>query len=61
VLANTNRAQFGLPERGKTRSKAPRGRVCGHDGCVTVLSIYNASADCSVHESRVMKGSRPRA
>jgi hypothetical protein len=36
--------------------------VCRQEGCVTVLSIYNNSTDCSVHESRVMtKGSRARA
>lgn len=27
-----------------------RGRTCEHDGCPTVLSIYNRSASCSVHE-----------
>ena len=27
-----------------------RGRTCDHDGCPTVLSIYNRSTSCSVHE-----------
>jgi hypothetical protein len=28
-----------------------RGRVCGYPGCATVLSIYNESLYCWVHES----------
>jgi len=26
------------------------GRVCEHQACSTVLSVYNRSASCSVHE-----------
>jgi len=26
------------------------GRVCEHPACATVLSVYNRSASCSVHE-----------
>ncbi len=26
------------------------GRVCVADGCLTVLSIYNGSGQCSVHQ-----------
>ena len=28
----------------------PAGRVCCHEGCGTILSIYNGAAYCSVHE-----------
>lgn len=36
-----------------TRSRSyQRGRVCGVAGCSTVLSVYNPSVLCSVHESR---------
>ena len=55
MLANTSRTQFGPQDKGKSPRKAASGRVCREDGCVTVLSIYNKSVDCSVHEARVMK------
>lgn len=28
----------------------PRGRVCAHEGCHTVVSIYNPSDYCNQHE-----------
>ena len=28
----------------------PLGRVCEHTACATVLSVYNRSASCSLHE-----------
>lgn len=28
----------------------PRGRICREDGCATVLSAYNDSAFCALHE-----------
>jgi len=28
----------------------PLGRVCEHPACATVLSVYNRSASCSLHE-----------
>jgi len=55
MLANSTRTQFGSPDKGKSPRKAAPGRVCRRDGCVTLLSIYNKSDDCSVHEARVMK------
>jgi predicted nucleic acid-binding Zn ribbon protein len=27
----------------------PRGRVCAHEGCTTILSVYNPSAYCGAH------------
>jgi hypothetical protein len=30
-----------------------RGRVCRADGCATVLSLYNPSDFCALHEERV--------
>ena len=29
----------------------PRGRVCAHNGCDTVLSVYNAASFCAQHEA----------
>ncbi len=29
---------------------SPRGRVCAHEGCATILSVYNHSAFCGLHE-----------
>ena len=26
------------------------GRVCAHEGCATVLSVYNATAHCGAHQ-----------
>ena len=36
---------------GRKISSFPAGRVCATNLCVTVLSVYNASWFCSVHES----------
>jgi hypothetical protein len=60
VLANSTRTQFGSQDKGKSPRKAAPGRVCRWDGCVTVLSIYNKSDDCSVHELRILKVHRDR-
>jgi hypothetical protein len=40
------------PRIGEKVSSFPAGRVCGEDRCVTVLSVYNSAAFCSVHEPR---------
>jgi len=37
-----------------------RGRVCQTDGCTTVLSVYNKSDACSMHEYRTLKVGRDR-
>jgi hypothetical protein len=42
--------QFGTPDRGRSTPTSNRGRVCQYDDCPTVLSIYNHSDWCSVHE-----------
>jgi hypothetical protein len=31
-----------------------RGRVCAHDGCDTILSIYNPAKYCSAHVSEAL-------
>jgi hypothetical protein len=31
------------------RGRAPAGRVCIHESCGTVLSVYNRSSRCSIH------------
>lgn len=44
------------------RSVAPvhgRGRCCKEEGCDTVLSVYNATSFCSLHE-RVTPASPPK-
>jgi hypothetical protein len=33
------------------RRRRPAGRVCGEDGCVTILSTYNTTPFCSLHEA----------
>ena len=43
------------PRAGEKVSSFPAGRVCTYDQCVTVLSVYNASAFCSVHEPRTRR------
>ena len=61
----------GLPIRGVApgRGRGPArtyadDRTCGHDGCSTVLSIYNRSERCWIHEPPkkyiVNTGGRPR-
>jgi hypothetical protein len=35
-------------------------RVCGHDGCETVLSIYNKGKYCYQHEPMVTPRTRGR-
>jgi hypothetical protein len=39
------------PSSAERRRTAPAGRVCGHDGCTTRLSIYNFGSRCSLHAS----------
>ena len=36
-------------QRGSVRSYPP-GRVCEAKGCRTILSVYNASTRCAVHD-----------
>jgi hypothetical protein len=38
----------------------PPGRICSEPGCDTVLSIYNATAHCSAHGTRVPVWARGR-
>jgi hypothetical protein len=35
-----------------------RGRICAHDGCDTILSIYNPAKNCSAHVTDALN--RPR-
>jgi hypothetical protein len=32
----------------------PRGRVCAHEGCTTILSIYNPSKYCAAHPKQAL-------
>ena len=45
--------QFGTPESGKeTWRRPPPDRVCAKSECSTILSMYNLSATCFIHEKR---------
>lgn len=33
----------------------PRGRRCAQEGCATILSIYNPTAYCYLHERSILK------
>lgn len=35
-----------------------RGRICAHDGCATILSIYNPEKYCSAHQRQARRGLR---
>jgi hypothetical protein len=61
VSVKTGRTQFGTPNRGSSTAMSQRGRVCLSDDCPTVLSVYNHSHWCSVHEQPKPRpaGSRP--
>ncbi len=59
MATKSTATQFGTPDRGKITKTSARGRVCAADGCNTVLSVYNDSPVCSVHES-ALPGLRPR-
>jgi len=60
VTANRGRLQYGFPLKSKSHRRGALGRVCQSNGCTTVLSIYNRSDDCSLHEHRSLKLSRDR-
>ena len=60
MAANNGRLQFGIPVKGKSPRRGALGRICRADGCTTVLSIYNATDDCSLHEHRSLKSGRDR-
>lgn len=34
----------------RLRQTQPAGRVCEEDGCATILSVYNDSYWCALHE-----------
>ena len=36
----------------------PRGRVCAHEGCNTILSIYNSAPYCAAHLKQMEGGRR---
>jgi hypothetical protein len=53
------RVQFGTINPGEKRRQSPRGRICDSPGCSTVLSIYNASQNCSAHDPLNPRFPRP--
>jgi hypothetical protein len=54
VNQGMGRVQFGAPSGKVTASSLP-GRVCQAGSCTTILSIYNHSSWCSVHEQPVRR------
>jgi hypothetical protein len=42
-----------VPMNGPRVQTFPSKRVCGGEGCLTVLSIYNSTAFCSLHTQPV--------
>jgi hypothetical protein len=48
---------YGQPVKGKMVATHPAKRCCKAPGCLTRLSIYNASELCWLHDSRIL---RPR-
>lgn len=48
---------YSQPLRGTSVPTFPRKRVCQVPGCSTLLSMYNASLSCWLHDS---SGPRPR-
>jgi hypothetical protein len=63
MAVSTGSTRFGTPDRGQSTVAAMAGRVCQSDDCTTVLSIYNRSTWCSIHEqpghSRSSAGKAP--
>jgi hypothetical protein len=63
MLGSSASTQFGTPDRGRAANSSARGRVCEALGCSTILSIYNHSAWCSIHDQpglrRSQAGVRP--
>jgi hypothetical protein len=54
-------AATGIGTGASRASKAYKaGRVCSHDGCETVLSIYNKGKFCYQHEPMVTPRTRGR-
>ena len=60
MVANAGRVQFGVPVKSRSHGTGALGRVCGAYGCTTVLSIYNRSEECALHEHRSLKPQRDR-
>lgn len=51
------------PVSKSTKKLMPKGRVCDHDDCDTILSVHNRRKKCSVHEWTLgaprLRGSKP--
>jgi hypothetical protein len=57
MIGSNASTQFGTPDRGRATVSSARGRVCEASGCTTILSIYNHSVWCSVHDQPGLKRS----
>ena len=45
-----NAHMFGGPVKSKKQVRAAKGRTCERPECNTILSTYNDSSTCSIHE-----------
>jgi hypothetical protein len=50
MAVSTGSTRFGTPDRGRSTIVAVPGRICQSDDCSTILSVYNRSVWCSIHE-----------
>jgi hypothetical protein len=50
MVAHSRSTKIGSSSGSRIPKVSARGRVCVNDGCSTVLSIYNESPNCSMHE-----------
>jgi hypothetical protein len=57
MSADRELTRFGRPS-GKQLAAAEAGRTCAEDGCDTVLSRYNKTQKCSLHEATPVPPSR---
>jgi hypothetical protein len=55
MIKTSGAIQFGAPVKGKSLEVSDRGRVCWAEGCTTLLSVYNHSDHCSLHEPRAIR------
>jgi hypothetical protein len=59
-LTSTLHPWASISKAGRVRSHE-RGRICTHSACATVLSIYNPTRFCSLHEQSTALDRRHRA
>ena len=58
-MMRTGRAPRGWFQVKPVRKRGAPGRECEHEGCTTVISVYNVSPKCFVHRPARMIGGGP--